>query len=253
MKHRPRSRARQGPSNQQASWLLMVFAKAPIPGQVKTRLCPPLTEDEAATLHGSVVLDTLERSKTVREFDRILACAPSPDHPFFQTVGTKYSLPLWQQVGIDLGARMAQAFQMAFDHGYQGAMLVGTDLPTLGTTIYHQALKALSTHDLVLGPTVDGGYYLIGLRKPTPSLFEEIPWSTQEVCVSTQRKAQQLGLSIGLLPRLRDIDTIEDLHQFTNETQGPEKKNFSTRTIGVLQALAKRLATRQHDSDHDTH
>ena len=250
---RSKRRTTHNQSKQPASFLLMIFAKAPIRGQVKTRLCPPLTEDEAASLHGSMVLDILEDSKNLKEFDRVLACTPSPDHPFFRAVGTTYHLDLWQQVGEDLGTRMAHAFLTAFDHGYQGAILIGTDLPTLSTMVYHQALQALSVHDVVLGPTLDGGYYLIGLRKSVPDLFEEIPWSTDKVFALTQHKAQQLGLSIGLLPTLRDLDTIEDLHQFTNETQGPGKNQFSKRTRDVLQTLAKRVASRCYDSDNSKH
>src|SRR5574338_382878 len=124
---------------EKGSAALVIFAKAPIPGQVKTRLCPALTEDEAATLHGSFVLD---------------------------------------QQGEDLGPRMQQAFDSLFSRGYRQVCLVGTDVPSLPLTHYRDAIGSLAQHDLVIGPARDGGYYLIGLTKPCPALFTAIPWST---------------------------------------------------------------------------
>ena len=223
---------------------LIIFAKAPIPGQVKTRLCPPLTPDEAASLHGSIVLDILERSKTVRGLDRFLGCTPSKEHPFFKTLAARHGVQLWDQVGEDLGRRMDHAFQTAFDKGYRYAILVGTDLPTLPTASFHQAIRLLKEYDMVLGPTLDGGYYLIGLKTPIPELFVDVPWSTDQVFTRSQHKAQSLGLTMGLLENLRDLDTIDDLQAFIDETRGPGKRGFSTRTLRVLQTLASRLPKR---------
>src|SRR5574341_2076570 len=98
---------------------LILFAKAPIPGQVKTRLCPPLTPDEAASLHGSFVLDALERSRGIAGLDRFLACAPSADHVFFKIMEERQSVGLMSQVGDDLGARMSHALAAAFAQGYR--------------------------------------------------------------------------------------------------------------------------------------
>src|SRR5574341_2529404 len=98
---------------------LIIFAKAPIPGQVKTRLCPPLTPDEAASLHGSFVLDALERSRGIAGLDRFLACAPSADHVFFKIMEERQSVRLMSQVGDDLGARMSHALAAAFAQGYR--------------------------------------------------------------------------------------------------------------------------------------
>src|SRR5919106_2141922 len=92
---------------------LVLFAKAPIPGEVKTRLCPPLTPDEAASLHGSFVLDALERSRATK-LDRFLACSPSSEHVFFKVLGERQGVRLIDQKGDDLGARMAAAFQTVF-------------------------------------------------------------------------------------------------------------------------------------------
>ncbi|HEX5646026.1 MAG TPA: TIGR04282 family arsenosugar biosynthesis glycosyltransferase [Nitrospira sp.] len=233
---------------------LIVFAKAPIPGQVKTRLCPPLTPDEAATLHGSFVLDTLERTKAAAvtcklPLDRYLACSPSSTHVFFRIMEERQGVRLMDQVGDDLGARMNQAFETLFTQGYKRGLIIGTDTPSLPLERFQQALSALESHDLVLGPAFDGGYYLIGLNRPIPDLFTGIPWSTDQVLALTQEKARALGLKTALLTPWRDIDTISDLEDLIEASVLDAKKpkreqSFSSRTAGALQLLAKRLRTR---------
>ena len=240
-----RKRASPGQAPKSSSAALIIFAKAPIPGQVKTRLCPPLAPDEAATLHGTMVLDTLERSRNLLGFDRFLACAPSKQHPFFKAIEARQGVRLLEQTNGDLGSRMHHAFSAAFDLGFQSAVIVGTDLPTVHSEMFRQALHALADNDGVLGPSVDGGYYLIGLNKLAPELFSDIPWSTDQVFTLTQQKAQSLGLSMKLLTQRRDLDTITDLQLFIKETQGPGKTTISSRTAQVIKTLAKRLTTRE--------
>jgi len=225
---------------------LIIFAKAPIPGQVKTRLCPPLTPDEAASLHGSLVLDMLERSRGGASMDRFLACAPAADHVFFKILEERHGVRLLTQTGDDLGARLARAMADVFALGYRRVLAIGTDLPTLPASAFGDAMQLLGDHDLVLGPALDGGYYLIGLRKPAPDLFAGIPWSTDRVLALTRRKADALGLSTGLLPARRDIDTIDDLRALVEENglAGSGKARggaLSPRTIGVLRLLASRV------------
>ncbi|HJU06587.1 MAG TPA: TIGR04282 family arsenosugar biosynthesis glycosyltransferase [Nitrospiraceae bacterium] len=237
---------------------LIIFAKAPIPGEVKTRLCPPLTPDEAASLHGSFVLDMLERSgkaatqgggsKRAQGFDRFLACAPSSEHVFFKIMEERHGVRLIDQIGEDLGARMDQAFTTIFGLGYARVLLVGTDLPMLSELIFSQAFHRLVDHDLVLGPATDGGYFLIGLKQPAPQLFTGIPWSTDQVLAHTQRKADALGLKTALLAPERDIDTIEDLRVLIQECgllpsasrPSPRSVALSKRTAGALRLLAER-------------
>ena len=233
---------------------LVIFAKAPIAGQVKTRLCPPLTPDEAATLHGSFVLDTLERTKAAvatlkLPLDRYLACAPSSTLVFFRIMEERQGVKLLDQVGEDLGARMAHVFETLFARDYQRVFIVGTDTPSLPLEQYQQAIMLLETHDLVLGPALDGGYYLIGLNQPAPGLFTGIPWSTDQVLALTQGKARALGLTTALLAPWRDVDTIDDLQALieagTADAKKPKREqSFSSRTAGALQLLAKRLRTR---------
>ena len=234
---------------------LVMFAKAPIPGQVKTRLSPDLTADEAATLHGSFVLDTLERTKAAASkfnlpIDRFLACAPSSSHVFFRIMEARHGVTLLDQQGDDLGARMHDIFDRLFAQGYQQICLVGTDVPSLPLPHYRDALRALSQHDLVIGPARDGGYYLIGLTRPHPELFINIPWSTNRVMDLTQQKAVAAGLKIAILPTWSDVDTVDDLRALIDENVADKKRPkqervFSMRTAGTLELLAKRLRTRQ--------
>lgn len=249
--NKPTSKSSQSASTQPQSAALVIFAKAPVPGQVKTRLCPPLTPDEAATLHGSFVIDMLERTKVTTTklklpFDRYLACAPSSTLVFFQIMEERQGVKLIDQVGDDLGARMQQTFATLFGKGYQHVFIVGTDVPSLPLDHYKQALTQLDAHDVVLGPALDGGYYLIGLKQPRPELFADIAWSTDRVLATTQKKAASLGLKVALLPSWRDVDTIDDLEALIDASAADAKKPkneqaFSARTAGALQHLAKRL------------
>ena len=241
-------------NHQRAEGALVIFAKAPVPGQVKTRLCPPLTPDEAATLHGSFVLDTLERTRAAvmklkLPLDRYLACAPSSTLVFFKIMEERQAVKLMDQEGENLGERMSRAFDRMFEKGYRRVLIVGADVPSLPLDHYTQALAQLEKHDVALGPALDGGYYLIGLNKPAPGLFEGIPWSTDRVLSVTRDKAAGLGLSVGLLPEWRDIDTIDDLKSLidasgVDATRPKHEQSFSNRTSGALQLIAKRLRAR---------
>jgi uncharacterized protein len=228
-----------------ASCAIVIFAKAPVAGQVKTRLCPPLTPDEAASLHGSLVLDMLERCQSLKGSDRILAGTPSSHHPFFRAMEARFKIPVWDQVGDDLGARMAAVFKKALGSPYRSVVVIGTDIPGINGPLLTRAVKSLQEHDVVLGPTVDGGYYLIGMRSAVPDLFENIPWSTDQVYALTEKKIKALGLSLEILPKLRDLDTVEDLDVFIRDANDRQNQAFSSRTKNVLQELARRVTNRE--------
>ena len=233
---------------------LVIFAKAPIPGEVKTRLCPPLTPDEAATLHGSFVLDMLERTtlavtKLQLPFHRYLACAPSSELVFFKIMEERQGVSLLDQVGEDLGQRMHRTSVDLFAKGYKQVIIVGTDVPTLPLSVYQEALAILGRSDVALGPALDGGYYLIGLKQPAEQLLTGVPWSTDQVLAVTQQKAKTLGLSVGLTTTWRDVDTMTDLQALIAECREDNKnpkqdRTFSIRTAGTLQLLETRLKTR---------
>ena len=139
---------------------------------------------------------------------------------------------------------MAQAFQAALGNPYRSSIIIGTDIPGIMVSMLSTAFKSLEKHDVVIGPTEDGGYYLIGLKKDVPELFENIAWSTNTVFSATREKAHALGLSLKVLPKLRDLDTEEDLHVFIQDSKHQKNQTFSGRTKRVLQELEKRLAIR---------
>jgi len=217
---------------------IIIFAKAPAPGEVKTRMCPPLAPDEAASLHGSLVMDAVERTRSLRGVDIFLACSPGMDHPFFQTLAARHRIRLCDQVGADLGQCMDHALTAAFNRGYAHALLVGTDIPNLAARHYECAKALLQTTDVVLGPTEDGGYYLVGAKHPVPALFADISWSTGEVLAQSRARADRAGLVVGLLDPERDLDTFDDVRAFLREDAG--RKTLSTRTGNVLHTLIQR-------------
>jgi len=221
---------------------VIIFTKAPIPGTVKSRLSPPLSPDEAATLHGTLVLDAIERAKGLPGVALYIAGAPDIAHPFFKVLEGRYGARLLPQEGDDLGTRMSGAMQRAFALGHRRVILTGTDLPTLTRSHLTQAVDHLNTHDVVLGPTTDGGYYLIGARRPVPELFQGIAWSTAGVLERTRKTAAAQGLSVGLLPECRDLDTVDDLTLFI-ALLGKDK-NLSKRTSSALKLIANRLKER---------
>jgi len=225
------------------STAFIIFTKAPIPGEVKTRLCPPLTADEAASLHGTLVLDAIERTKGLAGARLYVAGAPDITHPFFKVLAGRFQATLLAQHGSDLGERMHHAFQDVFALGHCSAVLTGVDLPALPRAYLLEALKLIPVHDLVLGPTRDGGYYLIGLRRLMPELFHNIAWSTSSVRADTLAKAQDLGLAVGLLPESRDLDDLDDLHAFI--ALAGKDGHISKRTGGTLRLIEGRLKERK--------
>lgn len=191
----------------------MIFTRYPIPGTAKTRLIPALGAAGAADL---------SRQLTEHTLTQIHAC--QSQYPDLQVEirfagGTSDQMQTWlgptwrytPQGDGDLGDRLARSVQAAIAAGATRTVIVGTDCPELDAACLQQAFHALTTHDLVLGPALDGGYYLIGLRQDWPELFQNIAWSTAAVCAQTIAIGQQLGLAIACLPTLSDIDEPADL------------------------------------------
>jgi glycosyltransferase A (GT-A) superfamily protein (DUF2064 family) len=137
---------------------------------------------------------------------------------------------------------MRQAMQDAFYQGARDVLLTGTDLPTLPRTHLVEALALIKKHDVVLGPTADGGYYLIGLRKMIPDLFQGIAWSTSTVFAETKKKIESAGLSLGLLPECRDLDQLDDLKHFI--ALCGKDRAMTKRTEGALRLIGSRLKER---------
>lgn len=194
--------------------VLMIFCKAPVPGQVKTRLSPPLTAAQAAGIHIELSETTLKRATQDRLCPVQLWCAPSIDDDFFSASAAAYGLALRQQQGSDLGERMHRAFESALAT-YSHALLMGCDCPSLTGADLKQAVTALrQDHDLVLAPAEDGGYVMIGLNRPCPELFTDMPWGTSQVLEQTRARIKQLHFRHHELEEQWDVDTVEDLARY---------------------------------------
>ncbi len=215
---------------------LIIFAKQPIPGEVKTRLIPHLSPHEAALLYQLMLTDILDKTECLEEVDRILFYAgDQAAGDYFR--GVFPAFPLRPQEGDDLGSRMEAAFARAFAMGYQAAAIIGTDSPDLPVAFIEDAFRLLekSGTQAVFGPAEDGGYYLIAMKRLHRELFRGISWSTGQVFRQSMEKAGSLGLGVATLPPWHDVDTFEDLARPELRDEG----NRAPRTRGFVERLGK--------------
>jgi rSAM/selenodomain-associated transferase 1 len=191
---------------------LLVFVKAPQAGHVKTRLAQDVGPAAAARVYRALADRVIAETRPEgHEYGRLFFFAPAAALAEIRTWLTGETCVA--QEGADLGARMAAAFGHAFAAGASRAVLIGSDAPDLSRVHVATALAALADHDLVLGPSTDGGYYLIGLQRPWPRLFEGMPWSTPAVLEQTLDRAREMRLYVHRLGVLSDIDTLSDLRR----------------------------------------
>ncbi len=190
---------------------VLVFAKAPDPGAVKTRLVSALGEGGAAVLAARFARRTLDTAARAAVGPVVLLCAPDTAHPFFEVCRRRHGVTLEPQGHGDLGERMHRAFAATLATS-TAAILVGTDTPDLQADDLAEAAQALRDGvDVVLGPAEDGGYWLIGLGTPVPALFEAMPWGTDAVLQATRSRIATLGLRLHELALRADIDRPADL------------------------------------------
>lgn len=192
---------------------LLIFAREPVLGRVKTRLAAGIGEEAALAVYRELLAHTAQAVAVAGVPATLwLAEAPAPPALPNQPRPEWPGLPWRVQPAADsLGARMAHAFAEAFAAGATHVAIIGTDCPGLTAAHLTQAFQLLTDHDMVLGPADDGGYYLLGLRQPQPVLFENKTWSTPTVLADTLADAQRLGLRTALLPTLHDVDSAADL------------------------------------------
>ncbi len=191
----------------------MVFARAPTPGEAKTRLIPALGEAGAAALHRRLVMHCLRAARDSRLGPVELWCAPDTSDPFFRECKRRLGASLHAQGDGDLGARMQRAFESALARARR-AILVGSDIPALSPQYLRDADQALGRgDDAAIGPAEDGGYALIGLSRCDPELFRDIPWGGSEVLAQTRRRLAALSWRSSELPVLWDVDRPEDLER----------------------------------------
>jgi hypothetical protein len=191
---------------------IAIMAKAPLPGEVKTRLCPPLSFDTAAQLYQCFLLDKFSQVNALHRAMPVVSYTPADSRSTFEALAPAHFI-LIPQRGDDLGDRILSTFEQLFRQGYSQVVVIDSDTPTLPVAYLDRALLLLAEGepDVVLGPTEDGGYYLIGLRQSYPALFERMPWSTPEVFAETCRRSVQYGLRVACTERWYDVDTPDDL------------------------------------------
>lgn len=218
---------------------ILFFVKYPERGQVKRRLAASLGEVVATEIYAAFVLDSLATLDTCRA--RVMVCfyPPSAKKRIISWLGRHHAyLP---QRGGDLGQRMKNGLQDAFDRGFQQAVIVGSDIPDLPAEVIESALASLNTRDAVVGPSVDGGYYLIGFRHDTflPQAFEGIAWGTETVYKETVTILENRDLAVASLPRWNDIDTAEDLKELLYRSR--HTPFCSSKTISCIEKHAALL------------
>ena len=189
--------------------LLIIMARRPEPGRAKTRLCPPLTLEEAALLYEGMLRDTLELVRGLVEVSPAIAVSPVGSEEYFRTLAPD-ALLIDQGEG-ELGVRLAHTTATAFAYGARAVAVMSSDSPAVTPDALAQAFHLLADHDLVLGPSEDGGYYLAALCRPIPALFTEVTMSTPRVLHDTLAVATRLGLRVALLPLSYDVDSAADL------------------------------------------
>jgi rSAM/selenodomain-associated transferase 1 len=197
---------------------LAVMAKAPRPGRVKTRLSPPLTLDQTAALNTRFLRDTCENLATIPGAQGVISYTPAGDEALFQGIVPE-DFGLVRQRGDAFGERLLAAAEDILALGYGAVCLIDSDSPTVPGAAFEQAVEALAQPGdrIVLGPSHDGGYYLIGMKQPHPEPFERITWSTGTVCAETLERCREAGIEVVLLPTWYDVDDAATLAVLNEE------------------------------------
>lgn len=193
---------------------LGIFLKAPLPGRVKTRLSPPLTPQDAASLYAALLADTLQLAAASSAEHILLFYDGGRPHEYLAPSITRAlgerALEIEQQ-GDDLGERLEAAVADAGAQGRLPLLLLGSDSPDLPGGVLEGTLCSLSEYDVVLGPATDGGVWCVGVRRLVPGLFTGVPWSEPTTGAALGERARQLGLTTTLAPPWSDVDTWDDL------------------------------------------
>ena len=206
---------------------LIIFSRYPEPGKTKTRLIPALGSEGAANLQREMTEYTLLQAKKLQtQIPLSLELRFAGGNSQLMTDWLGSDIVYHPQEEGDLGMRMARSLSEAFQNGAEKSIIIGTDCPSIDLEILTVAFEYLKNKDLVLGPAIDGGYYLIGLRRSIPELFVDVDWGTDKVLRQTVNTAGKINLAVGYLPTLADIDRPEDLSIWEEIRQGINKLNI---------------------------
>lgn len=216
---------------------LVVVAKAPVEGLVKTRLCQCLSPADAAALYERLLRDIVTKFQRHESSAFWLAFAPGGERYFSENYP---AAGLLAQRGEDLGQRLHHIFVDLSGNGYGKVIIADTDSPGVPLSSIDEAYRQLGeeARDLVLGPSDDGGYYLVGLKRPVEGVFRDIPWSTDGVLARTLERARELELKVGILPPAYDIDVEADLIRLWNDFGASETlRELAPGTYDYLRSL----------------
>jgi rSAM/selenodomain-associated transferase 1 len=222
--------------------VLLLFIKAPVRGQVKSRLAAAIGGETALELYRNFILDIIDSVKKTGYPFRICYYPPDAGAEVSSWLAGQYRI--MPQQGGDLGERMENAFLRCFSEGFERAILIGSDLPDLTPAVLQEAMASLNKNDVVIGPASDGGYYLIGFHKHTfmPRVFQGIPWSTETVFQETMAVLQNSGLAVYQAPKWNDVDTLEDLRALCKRSKDTEFDKSMTMTyLSDNELLAKKI------------
>ncbi len=222
---------------------LAIMTKAPRAGQVKTRLTPPLTPEEAAALNICFLRDMFSAIAAAGPGMRGIGCYTpvGAEEAYAGLMPADFQLIAQRSGGF--GERLTAALEDLFAVGFSSVCLINSDSPTIPASAFAEAARLLSAPNdrVVLGPSDDGGYYLIGLKKPEPRLFTGIDWSTERVCAQTRQRAAELGLEVALLPVGHDVDDRAALQRLCHELLGPnDDESVAPATRAFLHQLIAR-------------
>ncbi|MBD3671114.1 MAG: TIGR04282 family arsenosugar biosynthesis glycosyltransferase [Gammaproteobacteria bacterium] len=194
---------------------IVLFAKAPVAGRVKTRMMPQLTAEQACRLHERLLQGTLKRI-ALASLSPMYLYSTATDHPYIQHCAETFEIPLRQQVGNNLGERMYHALQQQLEQDRNDAcILIGSDCPDMDQNYLRQAVTALQEgNDVVIGPAEDGGYVLLGCRRISAAMFDDIEWGRETVLEETRSRLDRLGWCYHELSTLTDLDRYEDLERY---------------------------------------
>jgi rSAM/selenodomain-associated transferase 1 len=222
--------------------LLVIVAKAPVPGEVKTRLYSDLTPAAATDLYRCFLQDRIAEMSSLKGIDLAIAYTPEDSEAYFAAI-TSNGFDLFPQNGKDLGERLNNIFVQKSAEGYDAITIIDSDTPDLPKSIIQESYELLTSGraEAVFGPCYDGGYYLVGLCKPQPEMFQGIPWSTATVLHKTLEIAKRNAVKTKLLQRRNDLDTFEDLLDYYNKhkDKSPEVTWAGKKTFYYLSRLER--------------
>ena len=210
---------------------LLIFAKHPTPGQVMTRLCPPLTHEQAASVHRACVGLLCERAFRSWPVRPTLVITPDDAEAKFREFTGPFIAIMGQGEG-DLGERLARAAKTSLDESTPAVLIIGSDSPTMPARLIHDAQSRLAKSDVVIGPCEDGGVYLIGIKRAADGLFEGIEWSTDRVAQQLKDSAKSCGMTVAELETWYDIDRPADLDRALRDMHdADELDDFALRRL----------------------